>query len=162
MWIEAMKKIILLVLLTVVAMPALAGKVYQWRDADGRVFYSDQPPPVSGVKERQIRPNTIGNKVASAASQVKEAATVILWVSANCEPMCSDAIALLDQRNVPYDVRNVDPSNDKSMLAFFTAAGSMQARPPILLIGNEVFKEWNSPLWQSALTKAGYPLKSNK
>lgn len=139
---------------------AMAGKVYQWRDADGRVFYSDQPPPVTGVKERSIKPNVVGNasKAQQVASQVKEAPTIVLWVSAQCEPMCSNAIAILDQRNVPYEVRNADPKNEKSMLALFNDAGTMQVTPPILIIGKEVYKEWNSAVWQGALTKAGYPL----
>ncbi|WP_157670039.1 DUF4124 domain-containing protein [Chitinibacter sp. GC72] len=153
-----MKKISLsLLLLAIATSPVFATKVYQWRDAEGRVFYSDQPPAVSGVKERSIRPNIIGN---ASQVQVKPVVKdeVVLWVSASCEPACSQALAMLDLRQVQYEVRNVDPANEKTMLAFFTAVGTMQARPPVLMIGKEVLKEWNSPVWQAALSKAGYPL----
>ncbi|QLG88443.1 DUF4124 domain-containing protein [Chitinibacter bivalviorum] len=153
-------KLILSLVIFLLSNQVLAGKVYQWRDADGRVFYSDQPPPVMGVKERSIKPNVLGNasKAQQTASQVKESPTIVLWVSAQCEPMCSNAIAILDQRNVPYEVRNADPKNEKSMLALFNDAGTMQVTPPILIIGKEVYKDWNSAVWQGALTKAGYPL----
>ncbi|QLI82398.1 DUF4124 domain-containing protein [Chitinibacter fontanus] len=159
-----MKKQALLLLAMVYAATATAGKVYQWRDADGRVYYSDQPPPQVVAKERQIRPNTIGNasQAQSKASKVAAEDEIVLWVSANCEPACSQALAILDQRNVRYEVKNADPSNEKSMLGFFNAAGTMQARPPILIIGKNVLKEWNSPVWQAELSKAGYPLPKAK
>jgi hypothetical protein len=147
-----------LLLLALATNPAWATKVYQWRDAEGRVFYSDQPPPVSGVKERSIRPNIIGNASQVQTKPAVAKDEVILWVSASCEPACSQALAMLDVRQVQYEVRNVDPANEKSMLAFFTAVGTMQARPPVLMIGKEILKEWNSPVWQVALSKAGYPL----
>jgi hypothetical protein len=145
------------------AMPALAAKVYQWRDADGRVYYSDQPPPAVAAKERQIRANTIGNASPVASKpQIATDPEITLWVSAGCEPACSNALAMLDQRNVPYEVRNVNPADEKSMLAFINAVGSLQARPPVLIIGKTVLKEWNSPLWQAELSRAGYPLNQRK
>lgn len=148
-------------LLCLLAAPALAGKVYQWRDADGRVFYSDQPPPSVQYTERKIRPNTVGQASrASSADQANNETQVVLWVSASCEPACSQALELLDRRGVQYDVRNVDPANEKSMLAFFNVVGTMQARPPVLQLGKEVLKEFNSPLWQAALSKAGYGIKN--
>ncbi|WP_410497810.1 DUF4124 domain-containing protein [Chitinibacter sp. S2-10] len=155
------KKWFIVVVLLLSVVSAWAGKVYQWRDADGKVFYSDQPPPIAGVKERQIRPNTVGNaSQPQAAVSAKE--TVILWVNANCRTECNQAIALLDQRAVPYEVKNADPKDEKSMLAFFNAVGTLQAKPPVLIIGKDVYKEWNSPLWQGALSKAGYPLPQPK
>ncbi|WP_373974822.1 DUF4124 domain-containing protein [Chitinibacter sp. SCUT-21] len=158
-----MKITMICCVVAVLTAPVHAGKVYQWRDADGRVFYSDQPPPVSGVKERQIRPNTVGNASQPEAKSLSVAKDeVTLWVSAACEPACSQALAILDQRNVQYEVRSVDPGNEQSMLAFFNAVGTMQSRPPILIIGKQVLKEWNSPMWQAALSKAGYPLPKAK
>jgi hypothetical protein len=37
------------------ALPAVAGNVYKWVDANGRVVYSDQPPP-GDVKTEVVRP----------------------------------------------------------------------------------------------------------
>jgi len=38
------------------ALPAFAGQVYQWKDAQGVTHYSDSPPPAQqGVKNRQLK-----------------------------------------------------------------------------------------------------------
>src|SRR5512144_353543 len=36
-----------------VPLSAFAGQMYKWVDADGKVFYSDQPPPGTGVKQQK-------------------------------------------------------------------------------------------------------------
>lgn len=36
------------------ALPAIAGKVYQWKDANGVTHYSDEPPPRGAYRDRQI------------------------------------------------------------------------------------------------------------
>ncbi|GAB3379068.1 DUF4124 domain-containing protein [Lysobacter fragariae] len=37
------------------ACPAFAGKVYQWKDANGVSHYSDSAPPEQGYKNRQMK-----------------------------------------------------------------------------------------------------------
>ena len=45
--------------LLALALPAAAGEVYQWKDANGVTHYSDSPPPNQGnVKGRQIQHKT--------------------------------------------------------------------------------------------------------
>jgi hypothetical protein len=36
------------------ALPAAAGKVYQWKDANGVTHYSDEPPPSGAYRDREI------------------------------------------------------------------------------------------------------------
>jgi hypothetical protein len=36
------------------ALPAVAGKVYQWKDADGVTHYSDEPPPSGAYSDREF------------------------------------------------------------------------------------------------------------
>lgn len=36
------------------ALPAVAGKVYQWKDANGVTHYSDEPPPRGAYSDREI------------------------------------------------------------------------------------------------------------
>jgi hypothetical protein len=36
------------------ALPAVAGKVYQWKDANGVTHYSDEPPPRGAYTDRDI------------------------------------------------------------------------------------------------------------
>ena len=55
------------VALLALALPAAAGEVYQWKDANGVTHYSDSPPPnQSNVKGRQIQNKTGTPSVAQA------------------------------------------------------------------------------------------------
>lgn len=52
-----MQKIASLILLTIAlawAAPADAGKLYKWVDEDGKVHYTDTPPPESSKQERDV------------------------------------------------------------------------------------------------------------
>ena len=47
---------LLVAALLVVACPAIAGEVYQWKDAKGVTHYSDSPPPDKGeYRNRSVR-----------------------------------------------------------------------------------------------------------
>lgn len=137
---------------------SFAAKVYQWRDSNGNVFYSDQPPPNTAVKERTIRPNTVSN--ASAPNSQKNAQSntpqVVLWIMPQCGTPCDEAVALLDSRKILYDVKTADPGKEATMIEFFSTVGTLQQRPPVLVIGKEIYKEWNSAAWHAAISKAGF------
>lgn len=58
-----------------IAAPAGA-QTYKWKDADGKIHYSDQPPPASAKEEETVRPRkpsaaavpATGDKAAPAAT----------------------------------------------------------------------------------------------
>ncbi|GHD65916.1 DUF4124 domain-containing protein [Jeongeupia chitinilytica] len=137
------------------SLPTLA-KIYQWRDADGQVHYSDQPPAGQTSRERTIRPNVVGaGKPATASGPQARAASVVLYTNPQCGTTCAEAVMLLDARGVDYEVRN-PASSEAQLLAFYQATGQTQLIPPVLQIGSEVFRIWDPQLWSAALTKAGY------
>ncbi|MBE9610436.1 DUF4124 domain-containing protein [Chitinilyticum piscinae] len=147
-----------LLLLTISWMPLGSAAVYQWRDSQGNVHYTDQPPPGETVRQRSIRSN-----VVSTASETAQGATgktapnsrITLWIAPGCGAACEDAIALLDRRKVSYDVKNF-ASSEKLTIEFFNVTGTMQARPPVLQIGSNVVQPWDSATWAAALSSAGY------
>lgn len=50
-----------------VALPAFAGKVYQWKDASGVTHYSDAlPPGQQGVRDRQLKDGPAAPQAAKA------------------------------------------------------------------------------------------------
>ena len=160
-----MRHYLLFFILFGLSLPSFAAKVYQWRDSSGNVFYSDQPPPSIAAKERTIRPNTINN--ANTASAPNKTATsnapqVVLWIMPQCGSPCDEAVALLDSRKLSYDVKTADPNKEASMIEFFGIVGTMQQRPPVLVIGKDVFKEWNSAAWHAAISKAGFSRANDK
>lgn len=63
-----MRHLSLLALALILAAPA-AAQIYQWRDADGRVHYSDVPPPQGEAKTMRSAPAP-----AAAATTATEAA----------------------------------------------------------------------------------------
>ena len=50
-----MSKIILACAVLLLPLAALA-QIYQWKDAEGKVQYSDQPPPAAARQERTVAP----------------------------------------------------------------------------------------------------------
>lgn len=147
----------LLLLLLSISTPSFAAKVYQWRDSSGNVYYSDQPPPNTGAKERTIRPNMVNNASAPAGNKENtNTPQVVLWITPQCGNSCDEAVALLDSRQILYDVKTADPSKEATMIEFFGIVGTLQQRPPVLVIGKEVLKEWNSAAWHAAISKAGF------
>jgi hypothetical protein len=50
----------------------VAAQVYSWKDANGKIHYSDQPPPQQGVKSRVL--NIDKSDEASTAPAVKSSA----------------------------------------------------------------------------------------
>jgi len=58
------------------ALPAFAGKVYQWKDAQGVTHYSDSPPPAQqGVKNRQLKDAAPATQAAAEPTESENCAT---------------------------------------------------------------------------------------
>ncbi|HSC80470.1 MAG TPA: DUF4124 domain-containing protein, partial [Chitinolyticbacter sp.] len=131
-----MKPVISISLATIVVLAAapLAAKVYQWRDANGNVYYSDQPPPGQTARERTIKPNVVNN--GSPGKTVAPAAKLVLYSARGCVP-CDEAQALLDSNQLPYDLQY--PAEDpKRLNDFITKLGpGVSVQPPILEIDGQ-------------------------
>jgi hypothetical protein len=70
-----------------------AGEVFRWTDAQGKVFYSDQPPPASAKQSSRVsgKANVIDVDKESYASRLaREKNPVVLYASA-CGPICDQA-----------------------------------------------------------------------
>ncbi|MDR3409841.1 MAG: DUF4124 domain-containing protein [Formivibrio sp.] len=62
-----MKRLTLLFLAALLAGAAVAGQVYKWKDAEGKMHYSDTPPPV-GAKVTPLTIRAGDQPVSSIAS----------------------------------------------------------------------------------------------
>lgn len=130
--------------------------MYKWVDAQGRVQYSDTPPPpnAKNVQEQKIIRNTI--QTGSSPFAVQEAAKrnpVTLWIN-DCGDLCNRALDFLAKRGVPHSVRN--PSRLGEQDAWKKASGGDNS-VPLLIIGTSTLKGFDEDQWNSALDKAGYP-----
>ena len=131
-------------------------QVYKWVDKDGKVHYTDSPPPLDAKKSEQKRfvPSVIDTDKlpASVATAVKNN-PVVLYTS-DCGPICASARAYLDRRGIPATTRNptTDPAAAEQLQKL---AGGLNV--PTLTIGSEVLKGYEENTWAAALDTAGYP-----
>jgi glutaredoxin len=147
-------------LLSVAFAAALTGAVsaqslYRYLDANGRVVYSDQPPPPTAkdVQPRQLPQNVIDtDPMPLAARQAAERFPVTLYTF-DCE-ICKDAKALLDKRGIPY--QTVIVSEEKGAAELKALTGKHAA--PVLRVGDkELLQGYSEQRWQAVLDDAGYP-----
>ncbi|GAB3268116.1 DUF4124 domain-containing protein [Chitinimonas naiadis] len=150
-----MKRAVLLTLILAALMPfAQAAKVYQYKDANGNIVFSDQPPPGQKAETKDVKANVMqtsgGNFLTREAIRKNP---VILW-SNNCGEQCDNARALLAKRGVPYSLRNPQASQaDLDQLK--KIAG--EAVVPVLQVGDKVLKGYQDGSgWEAALDAGGY------
>lgn len=93
--------------LLLVALPAAAGEVYQWKDAKGVTHYSDSPPPNQTHKSRVITPKGTP-QVAVAAKPVA--------VNSDCSNARSNLTILQGKAEVGID-ENKDGKPDRNLTA---------------------------------------------
>ena len=148
-----------LIALTLVAAAAFAGSasaaLYRYVDANGRVVYSDHPPPANAkdVQPKELPGNVIETDPAPlAARQAAERFPVTLYTF-DCD-ICREAKALLDKRGVPFET--VIVSEEKGAARLKALTGKQSA--PVLQVGDkQVMQGYNEERWQAILDEAGYP-----
>ena len=148
-------RLISFAVLLAIALPAPAA-MYKWVDAQGRVQYSDQPPP-PGVKveEQKIIRNTIAT--AGSPFAVQDAAKrnpVTLWMH-DCGELCHRARDYLASRGIPHTVRN--PARMEEQEAWKKASAGESAVPLLVIGTTRPLKGFNESEWSVALDAAGYP-----
>ncbi len=148
-------------LVSLVAPPdALAQqKLYRIVDADGRVTFTDRPPPQTSAGARVATPQ-IAAAPPTAALPADLAAVVnrypvTLYVGPNC-PGCEEGRNLLKQRGVPFNERTVNTARDGVELQRLTAGATL----PTLMIGRQPLLGFRSSEWIGYLDAAGYPATS--
>lgn len=137
---------------------AAAVTMYRWVDAEGKVHYTDQPPPESAKGVQKMRPAGIVEDTAQQPFAVQQAAKkypVVLYAS-DCGEVCDKAREHLKRRGVPYTAKN--PQEADVAEALKKLAGGLQV--PVLVVGSSVQKGYEAGAWDAALDVAGYP-KSN-
>ena len=138
--------------------PVLAQGVYRIVGPDGRVTYSDQPPPAGAT----VRP--AGGAVAGSAGnaqlpfelrQVANRYPVTLYTSNDCAP-CNSGRNLLIARGIPYVEKTITTSQDSDALKRLSGDTGL----PFLSIGGQQIKGYSDAEWTQFLDAAGYPKQS--
>ena len=134
------------------ALPASA-ELYRWTDEQGRVHYSDQPPPPSIKKHQRIR------VPGASTGEATQARPPVVLYTANCGATCDQAADYLRQRGVPFALKNAerDPAAAKELKQ---RTGVMEV--PVLFIGESMQRGYSPSVWDKMLEVAGYPGPAKK
>ncbi len=131
--------------------------VYRWVDKDGKVHFSDTPPPKDAKNATQ---RTLGgggpdaSQLPYATQMAMKKSPVTLFMSGDCGEPCDQGRELLSRRGVPYTQRNAQ-ANAADTEALKKASGALQV--PVLLVGESVLRGYSEESWAAALDSAGYP-----
>lgn len=130
-------------------------QVYRYLDPEGRVVYSDKPPPPNAreAQAKRIGKNTIETSDLSYTAALAQERFPVTLYTFGCGTVCDTASALLNKRGVPHSVVDVGHSEGADKLKRLT--GALDA--PALQVGDQYATGFNENRWQAMLTDAGYP-----
>jgi hypothetical protein len=130
-------------------------QVYRYVDPEGRVVYSDKPPPPNArdAQAKRIGKNTIETSNLSYTAALAQERYPVTLYTFGCGTICDTAAALLNKRGVPHTVVDVGQGDGADKLKRLT--GGLDA--PALQVGDQFTTGFNENRWQSMLSDAGYP-----
>lgn len=141
--------------MAIASAPLAAAQLYQWKDAQGRTQYSDQPPPpnVRNAQQKSFKGNVIEVGESYSAKTAREKFPVTLYIT-SCGGPCDQARQLLAERGVPYSTK--DPQNNPEAQAELQKlTGRLSV--PVLVVGSDKVDGFETGQWHASLDKAGYP-----
>jgi glutaredoxin len=136
---------------------ASAQGVYRIVGPDGKVTYSDQPPPAT----TSARPVAGAPAAASSGAlplELRNATSrypVTLYAGNDCSP-CDKGRSFLSARGIPFTERTVNTNDDIAAFKRLSGATSL----PMLSIGAQQLKGYSETEWSQYLDAAGYPKRN--
>ena len=150
------------VLLAAFGALAQAQQVYRIVGPDGKVTFSDQPPPDTAKAAAPVAraaSNTnapaAGGRLPLELRKVASQFPVVLYSGKDCAP-CDSGRNMLTSRGIPFAEKTVD--NAESAAALKQLSG--QSSIPLLTIGAQQLKGYSDATWGQYLNAAGYPKES--
>lgn len=131
--------------------------VYRWTDKDGKVHFSDTPPPeeAKSVSQKRMGGGYVDQSQLPYATQIAvKRNPVTLYVGTQCGDPCASGRELLASRGVPFSEHNAQASAAENE-ALRKASGGLEV--PFLLVGETKLKGYDAGSWNAALDAAGYP-----
>lgn len=151
-------------LLTVITLAAVAfssaqaQQMYRWVDKDGRVTYSQNPPPAGAAKS--VQPKSLaGSSVETstlpyAAQVAAKNFPVTLFATPDCGAPCDEGRASLQKRGVPF--KEVSVADAKGFETLKSLTGG-KTQVPVLQIGSRLLQGYEPGAWKGNLDEVGYP-----
>lgn len=134
-----------------------SAQLFKWVDANGKIHFSDTPPPASA----KPAPLKSGSAVGNVSSDMPYALTsamrnypVTLYTTGSCSA-CDAGRAYLRGRGIPFAEKTVSTADD---LAKMSAAGG-DGNLPLLVVGSAKASGYQQTAWEAMLNVAQYPAK---
>ncbi len=130
--------------------------MYKWTDENGKVHYSDSPPPGKKAKKLDLKINSISGPpvVSSFGSSAARATTgtvqVKLYTTTWCG-YCKKAKAYLQARGTSF--REIDVESSEQGRSEFQALGGRGV--PVILVGNQRMDGYSEGTLAGMLKQAG-------
>ena len=130
--------------------------LYRWVDANGKVQYSDQPPPaniknVDKIKAKGGKPDDA--PMPYGLQQAVKNFPVTLF-STECGESCTKARDLLAKRGIPYtDMDATQQAAQEELKKLINGPPVV----PVLKVGRDTLKGFEAGQWNASLDAAGYP-----
>jgi glutaredoxin len=122
------------------------------------VTYGDTPPTAAARVETKAL-TAGGSNTGELPYELSEAVRnhpVTLYTTANCIP-CDDARKLLTNRGIPFTEKTVSTNDDIAAFKKISNDGQL----PLLVVGRNRERGFETSIWNTALNAAGYP-EANK
>ncbi len=147
----------MLALSLLLAMASAQAQLYKWTDAQGKVHYTDTPPPPAATKAEVKNFSGGGGNVELPylLSEASRNNPVTVFTAGACD-QCDQLRSMLKARGIPYSEKTVNSADDHAALK---QAGGTNLLP-FGVIGRNKLVGYDASAWQSALDAAGYPASS--
>ena len=129
---------------------------YRWIDKDGRVQFTDAPPPAwaKDVRRTSAAPaKPDAAQVPFELARLQKDFPVTLYTSPNCKEGCELARGALNTRGVPF--KEVQVWNEETNEELKRLSGAVEV--PTLLVGRSTQRGFEQGAFDSLLDSAGYP-----
>ena len=142
---------------------ATAQQLYRIVGADGKVTFSDQPPPATA--NSKVTAGRGGRFAGDGAAEnaalplelraIAGKYPVTLFTTKDCAP-CGAGRSFLQSRGIPFAEKTIDNAADTDALTRQMGEASL----PSLTIGGQQLKGYAQSEWAQYLDAAGYPASS--
>jgi glutaredoxin len=131
-------------------------QAYRWLDDQGRVHYTQTPPPPGARDVQRKNLEQSGAAVSAdlpyATQQAAKNFPVKLYIQKECAP-CDDARAALVRRSVPFSEVNVLTQRELDEVKTISGRADL----PLLVVGSLFQSGFQEELINGLLDTAGYP-----
>lgn len=131
-------------------------QMHKWVDANGKIVYSDTPPPPNakklGTKAMDNVATTPNVRLPTELAAAVAKNPVTLYTAPICG-VCNEARNMLKQNGIPFTEKTIKSAEDIEKLK--QVSGDTQV--PFMFINKTKFSGFEAIDWRTALTSAGYP-----